>query len=173
MTDETTDDAARVDRRTVLAASGASLASGLLAGRAAGGPERDGSAGGGDADGEPDVRIVDNSGSRDPVLVTATYVGGVRAGGSVQHVEVVTKGLNHPDLVGMAPERRMAEAVDTIDRLQTTVYGLHEIEASHRGASDSSRIDVGPNGAATEETVEVQVGADGSVSVGTATVCKG
>lgn len=172
MTDETTDDATPVDRRTVLAASGASLASGLLAGRAAGRPGRDRSPDGEGADGEPDVRIVDNSRSRDPALVKARYVGGERAGGSVQHVEVVTKGLNHPDLAGAAPERRMAEATDRIDQLPTTVDGLHEIEASHRGSSDSSRIDVGPNGAASEETVEVLVGADGSVSVGTATVCR-
>jgi hypothetical protein len=124
-------------------------------------------------DREPDVRIVDNSRSRDPVVVTATYVGGVRAGGSVQHQTVVTRGLNHPDVAELAPEQRRAEAIETVERLQTTVPGLHEVEARHQGASDGSRIDVGPDGAATEETVEVLVGADGTVSVGTATVCEG
>lgn len=172
MTDSNPSDGTRIDRRTLLAASGASLAGGLLAGQASGRPGRTPSNVVDESDRQPDVRVVDNSSSDAAVVVKTQYVGDDGPTGTAQRVAVRTKGMNHPSQRAIEPAERTAEAVKSIDKLDAPVRGLYEVEASHRGASDTTRFNIGDDGGALEETVEVRVRPDGSVSADTATICR-
>lgn len=69
-------------------------------------------------------------------------------------------------------EKRIKEAKGEIETIETPFTGQLKLKVDLLGESDTARINVGKNGAATDTSVRVCIQPDGSVNADTVVSCE-
>jgi hypothetical protein len=188
MTADNPQDESTIDRRAVLKATGASITAGTLTTGAAGDSRKNPNEPT-DSDGprRPDVRVLDNSATDRPVVLSYETVPGKTETErqTLDTVTLDTLGTNSEQLQARLAEAvaddgaeeqgsiedLLADARAEIDRLSLGYVGQVRVVAEHAGHSASAVINVGTDGGYSDETVLVTIDTDGHVSAHTDVAC--
>lgn len=184
----TNDDDDRMNRRTVLKASGVSVLGSAAIGDVAASTnqkyERDLP---NEPEDHPDLKVIDNSNSDVPVSIdfrpakSSVQTAADENELPIAELELQTTGINYePEDPKTMETPPLDDAFATIDQLSIDQPGaltegsadVYEMAVSYQGSSDVTEILVGPDGAPRPETVVVHISPDGTVTASTKVTCK-